>query len=99
MHSPDSTQELAHLRETSGPSAVAHDVEHARDGRAAVRHRRRRPRPVIGQTSKHLPHRVQASTIVVTRSDNADLNVTAGWSLIARLWRTLEPFQEQLIAI
>src|SRR6266852_9909537 len=74
MHSPLSTQALAHLREASGPSPVRRmsiTPLMTATGSALTP-----PGPVTGQTSTHLPQRVQASTIAVTRSVSAVSNVT-----------------------
>src|SRR6266567_6282279 len=66
MHSPLSTQELAHLREVSGPLPVrtmsSTPAMTSRGPASAMP-----AAPVIGQASKHLPHLVQASSIVSTR--------------------------------
>ena len=69
MHSPLSTQALAHLRDASGPSPVrtmSMMPEITARGSAVTP-----PGPVTGQTSTHLPQRVQASAIASTRSANA----------------------------
>jgi hypothetical protein len=61
MHSPVSTQALAHLRDASGPSPVLRMSMMpliTATGSALTP-----PGPVTGHTSTHLPHRVQASAI------------------------------------
>jgi hypothetical protein len=62
MHSPESTQELAHVREALGPSPVrtmsSTPATVARGSASAMP-----AAGVIGQASKHLPHLVQASSI------------------------------------
>src|SRR5262245_816627 len=91
MHSPDRTQPLAHLRAASLPSPRRRmsttPASTARGSASATP-----AASVIGQTSKHLPHWVQASAIALIRSDNADSNVSVGWFI--RL--ILEPFQGTL---
>src|SRR5262245_56058143 len=70
MHSPESTQELAHLRETSGPSperTISSTPAIAACGSAPATP----AAPVIGQASKHLPHLVQASSMASTRAVRA----------------------------
>src|SRR5262245_57774467 len=69
MHSPVSTQAFAHLRDDSGPSPVrkmSMMPEMTARGSAFTP-----PGPVTGQTSTHLPQRVQASAIAATRPANA----------------------------
>src|SRR5262249_52941484 len=67
MHSPESTQELAHLREGSGPSPAR--TRSSTPAIVACGSASAMPAaPVIGQASKHLPHWVQASSIASTRS-------------------------------
>src|SRR5712692_4712685 len=69
MHSPLSTQALAHLREASGPSPVRRmsiTPLMTATGSALTP-----PGPVTGQTSTHLPQRVQASAIASTRAASA----------------------------
>src|SRR5437870_12477191 len=74
MHSPESTQEFAHLREAAGPSPVrtmsSTPAMVARGSASAMP-----AAPVIGQASKHLPHLVQASSISSTRLARAVSNV------------------------
>src|SRR5262245_54076590 len=69
MHSPVSTQAFAHLRDASGPSPVRKmsmmPLMTARGSACTP------PGPVTGQTSTHLPQRVQASAIAATRSASA----------------------------
>src|SRR5262245_4041382 len=77
MHSPDSRQPLAHLRAASLPSPrrrMSTTPASTARGLASATP----AASVIGQTSKHLPHCVQASASALMRSDNADSNVTAG---------------------
>src|SRR6266481_5450010 len=77
MHSPVSTQALAHLRDASGPSPVfrmSMMPEMTATGSALTP-----PGPVTGQTSTHLPQRVQASAIAATRSVSAVSKVTVTW--------------------
>src|SRR5262249_43813146 len=70
MHSPESTQELAHLREASGPSPVR--TMSSTPAIVACGSASAMPAaPVIGHASKHLPHLVQASSIASTRSVRA----------------------------
>ena len=74
MHSPVSTQALAHLRDASGPSPVRRMSSTplmTATGSASTP-----PGPVTGQTSTHLPQRVQASAIAAARSESAVSNVT-----------------------
>src|SRR5436190_293201 len=69
MHSPLRTQAFAHLREASGPSPVRRMSMMpaiTADGSALTP-----PGPVTGQTSTHLPQRVQASAIAATRAESA----------------------------
>src|SRR2546425_10681016 len=74
MHSPLSTQAFAHLREASGPSPVRRmSMMPAMTARGSAF---TPPGPVTGQTSTHLPQRVQASAIAATRSERAVSNVT-----------------------
>src|SRR5438876_10833571 len=76
MHSPESTQELAHLREASGPSPIrtmSRTPAIVACGSASAMP----AAPVIGQASKHLPHLVQASSISSTREARA---VSKVWS-------------------
>src|SRR5262249_34693515 len=73
MHAPVSTQALAHLRDASGPVPVLRMSmmpEMTATGSALTP-----PGPVTGQTSTHLPQRVQASAIASTRADSADSKV------------------------
>src|SRR5215207_4880928 len=74
MHSPLSTQEFAHLREVCGPSPLRRmsmtPATTARGSASAIP-----AAPVIGQASKHLPHWVQASAMLVTRAERADSKV------------------------
>ena len=72
MHSPLSTHELAQLREASGPSPVR--TMSRMPAMTSVGSARTLPGPVIGQTSTHLPHLVQASSICSTRSFKAASN-------------------------
>src|SRR5262245_40432414 len=83
MHSPDSTQALAHLREASGPSP-----ERTMSSTPAIVACGSAPAtpaaPVIGQASKHLPHLVQASSMASTRAVRAvskALLITAFYAL------------------
>src|SRR5438128_6399549 len=79
MHSPVSTQAFAHLRDASGPSPVrtiSMIPSITARGSAATP-----PGPVTGQTSTHLPQRVQASVIAVTRAASAVSNV---WLMLPR---------------
>src|SRR5215467_13093309 len=70
MHSPESTQALAHLREASGPSPLR--TTSSTPAIAALGSASATPAaPVIGQASKHLPHLVQASSMVSTRAVRA----------------------------
>src|ERR1700720_4409255 len=74
MHSPVSTQAFAHLRDASGPSPVLRMSmmpEMTATGSALTP-----PGPVTGQTSTHLPQRVQAAAIAATRSARAASKVT-----------------------
>src|SRR5262252_5782692 len=74
MHSPVSTQALAHLREASGPSPVRRmSMTPAMTARGSAS---TPPGPVTGQTSTHLPQRVQALAIAATRADSAGSNVS-----------------------
>src|SRR5262245_55764088 len=70
MHSPLSTQALAHCRDASGPSPVRRmsstPVMTATGSAAAMP-----AASVTGQTSTHLPQRTQASTICSTRPASA----------------------------
>jgi hypothetical protein len=62
MHSPDATHEFAHFCEISGPRperTMSSTPAIVADGSAPETP----AGPVIGQTSKHFPHRVQASSI------------------------------------
>jgi hypothetical protein len=73
MQAPVSTQLDAHLREASGPSPVLRISmmpEITSTGSALTP-----PGPVTGQTSTHLPQRVQASAIAAVRSARADSKV------------------------
>ena len=80
MHSPESTQPLAQLREASGPVPV-------RTMSMIAGYDRRAAPPatpaasVIGQTSTHLPQRVQASSIASTRPANAISKAEPMWFL------------------
>src|SRR5712691_3826363 len=74
MHSPVSTQALAHLRDASGPSPVFRMS--MMPAMTATGSALTPPGPVTGQTSTHLPQRVQASAIAATRSVSAVSNVT-----------------------
>src|ERR1700730_19163051 len=73
MHSPLSTQALAHLREAAGPSPVRNmsstPVMTAVGSAAAMP-----AASVTGQTSTHLPQRTQASTMASTRPATAVSN-------------------------
>src|SRR5262249_6641373 len=74
MHSPVSTQAFAHLRDASGPSPVLRMSMMplmTATGSALTP-----PGPVTGQTSTHLPQRVQASAISATRATSAVSNVS-----------------------
>src|SRR5882757_4862318 len=67
MHSPDSTHELAHLREASGPSPVR--TISSTPAIVACGSASAMPAAaVIGQASKHLPHLVQAESISSVRA-------------------------------
>src|SRR4030095_8915193 len=70
MHSPESTQALAHLRDASGPSperTMSSTPALVAWGSASATP----AAPVIGQASKHLPHLVQASSMASTRAVRA----------------------------
>jgi hypothetical protein len=70
MHSPLSTQALAHWREVCGPAPVrtmSSTPAIVAGGSASAMP----AAPVIGQASKHLPHLVQASSMVSTREFKA----------------------------
>src|ERR1044071_7126166 len=70
MHSPESTQASAHLREGSGPLPIR--TMSSTPAMAAAGSASAMPAgAVIGQASKHLPHLVQASSIVSTRAARA----------------------------
>src|SRR5229473_3048018 len=69
MHSPVSTQALAHLRDASGPSPVLRMS--MMPLMTAIGSALTPPGPVTGQTSTHLPQRVQASAIASTRAERA----------------------------
>jgi hypothetical protein len=70
MHSPESTQALAHLRDASGPSPVR--TMSSTPAIAACGSASATPAAlVIGQASKHLPHWVQASSMASTRAVRA----------------------------
>src|SRR5881396_3606215 len=74
MHSPESTQELAHLRAAAGPSpmrTMSRTPAIVPRGSASAMP----AAAVIGQPSKHLPHLVQASSISSTRLARAVSNV------------------------
>src|SRR5438874_4876313 len=74
MHSPESTQELAHLREAAVPSPMR--TMSSTPAITALGSAPAMPAaPVIGQASKHLPHLVQASSISSTRVARAVSNV------------------------
>jgi hypothetical protein len=65
MHSPVSTQALAHLREF-GAVARSHDVQHARDD--VLGSLSAMPAGDARHASTHLPHLVQASSMLPARS-------------------------------
>src|SRR4030081_3174452 len=73
MHSPLSTQELAHLRAASGPSPVR--TMSSTPVMTACGEAVTPAASVIGHTSTHLPQRVQESTIWSTRALKADSQV------------------------
>src|SRR5215813_9513559 len=83
MHSPESTQALAHLREASGPSPVR--TMSSTPAIAACGSASAMPAAdVIGQASKHLPHLVQAETISSARACRAVsklMLITASYAL------------------
>src|SRR5205823_6111353 len=82
---PDSTQELAHLREASGPSPLR--TMSSTPAIAACGSASAIPAAaVIGQASKHLPQRVQASSISSTRARKA-LSKASG--MVPSWWRLL----------
>jgi hypothetical protein len=84
MHSPERRQALAHVRAASLPSPWRRmsttPASTARGSASATP-----AASVIGQTSKHLPHCVQASAMAAMRADKADSNVRAGCSLMGTL--------------
>src|SRR2546429_406573 len=70
MHSPESTQELAHLRDASGPSPVC--TRSSTPAIAACGSASAMPAAlVIGHASKHLPHLVQLEAISSARACRA----------------------------
>src|SRR5262245_40794038 len=75
MHSPLSTQALAHLRDISGPSPVRTmsrtPAMVARGSAVATP-----AGSLMGQASKHLPQAVQASSIASTRAARAASKVS-----------------------
>jgi hypothetical protein len=74
MHSPVSTQAFAHLRDASGPSPVrTMSMMPSMTARGSAL---TPPGPVTGQTSTHLPQRVQASAMAATRAESAVSNVS-----------------------
>src|SRR5262245_53087023 len=76
MHSPESTHELAHLRDMSGPvpmRTMSSTPAIASRGSASAMP----AGALIGQASKHLPHLVQASSMASTRAVRAVSNVFA----------------------
>src|SRR6266498_1444148 len=76
MHAPLSMQELAHLREASGPSPVrkmSSTPVMTSSGSASARP----AGATLGHASTHLPHRVQASSIASTRVLSAVSKVTS----------------------
>ena len=77
MHSPVSTQAFAHLRDASGPSPVRRMS--MMPAMTATGSALTPPGPVTGQTSTHLPQRVQASAIAATRSARAVSKVSVMW--------------------
>src|ERR1700742_5241450 len=73
MHSPLSKQEAAHCRDASGPSPdlrMSSTPLMMSFGAASATP----AGATLGQTSTHLPHRVQASSISLTRSPRAVSN-------------------------
>src|SRR5207248_1730466 len=94
MHSPESTQELAHWREASGPSPVR--TMSSTPAIVACGSASAMPAAsVIGQASKHFPHFVQASSISSTREARA---VSKVWSTGHLAWRFLASIIETWIA-
>src|SRR5215472_14565721 len=79
MHSPLSTQAFAQLRDACGPSPVRRmsmiPLMTARGSPLTS------PGPVTGQTSTHLPQRVQASAMASTRAERAASKVMVMRSL------------------
>src|SRR3974390_471200 len=79
MHSPLSTQAFAQLRDACGPSPVRRmsmiPLMTVRGSPLTS------PGPVTGQTSTHLPQRVQASAMASTRAERAVSKVTVMRSL------------------
>src|SRR5262245_6277861 len=76
MHSPLSRQELAHLRDVSGPLPVR--TMSITPLMTSVGATSLRPAgSTLGHTSTHLPQRVQASSISSTRAVSADSKVVA----------------------
>src|SRR3954468_22432974 len=70
MHSPESTQAFAHVRDASGPSPIR--TMSSTPAIVAFGSASAMPAaPVIGQASKHLPQVVQASSIASTRAERA----------------------------
>src|SRR5215471_11844388 len=85
MHSPDRMQALAHLRAAAFPSPVR-TISITPPMTAAgflSSSAVTLPAPVTGQTSTHLPQRVQASAIAWARASNAASNVATAGSGIA----------------
>src|SRR5437899_8244935 len=79
MHSPLSTQAFAQLRDACGPWPVRRiSMIPAMTARGSPL---TSPGPVTGQTSTHLPQRVQASAIAATRPASAASKVSVMWAL------------------
>jgi hypothetical protein len=88
MHSPLSMQEVAQRREASGPSpwrTMSSTPLMTSAGLASAR-------PAgftLGQTSTHLPHRVQASSMSSTRWPSAVSNEISWFGCILRISSSL----------
>src|SRR5437667_10018647 len=79
MHSPLSTHAFAQLRDACGPwPARRMSMIPAMTARGSPL---TSPGPVTGQTSTHLPQRVQASAIAATRPASAASKVSVMWAL------------------
>src|SRR6266853_6130791 len=99
MHSPERTQAFAHLRDASGPSPVRtmSMIPSITARGSAVTP----PAPVTGQTSTHLPQRVQASAIAEARAASAVSNVSLMWLTVfpPRLLRHLASCELRLLPL